>query len=540
MKKKEILRRRVPGIALSAVLVFSFTGCAGSAMRGSVNLMEEGYDASARGSVNLTEEGQGASAGKNRPALIVSEPFSPEAEGGTAELADADELFHVLEQLAYSSETCDGLPEYSITFPESGLSGESTQYDVNLTEGWVWKNRDMEAELTGSSAEELLRLICGAAPAEDNGVEGAALITDFGLRLLRVSPEPAEGGNILLSPLSVLSALAMTANGAGGDTLEQMEAVFGMSVPELNQYLSAYREALPEGEKYKLHIANAIWFKDTGSFSVEQEFLKRNEEFYQAGLYKASFDDSTLEDINGWVKDNTDGMIDRILDRISQDAVMYLVNALAFEAEWEKVYQTDQVREGIFTKEDGTCQDVTLMYSSEHQYLASERAEGFLKYYADGKYAFAALLPGEGIPVEDYLESLTGKELHKMLDNPVEVKVNAAIPKYKSEYGAEISQVLAAMGMPDAFDADRADFSGIGFSLEGNLYISRVLHKTFIEIDSKGTKAGAATVAAMASGAAMTPQEEVRTVYLDRPFVYLIIDCEEKLPVFIGVVTSVR
>ena len=367
--------------------------------------------------------------------------------------------------------------------------------------------------------------------------ESAIAVTDLAVRLFQQSVE--DGKNMLISPLSIINALAMTANGAEGKTLSQMEEVFGLSVSELNEYLYAYTKALPAGEKYKLSIANSIWFKDEESFTVEPGFLQANADWYGAGLYKVPFNNSTLSDINNWVEENTDGMIKDILDSIPKAAVMYLVNALAFDAEWNNIYYDYQVREGVFTKEYGIQQQAELMYSMEHQYLVDTNAVGFIKYYADKKYAFAALLPDENISVIDYVDSLTGEKLASMLANPADKKVNTAIPKFESENSIELNDILKAMGMTDAFDYTVSDFSGIGSSKDGNLYISRVLHKTFIAVDEKGTKAGAATVVEMEAGSAMIEPEEIKTVYLDRPFVYMLIDCEANLPVFIGTVMDI-
>lgn len=366
----------------------------------------------------------------------------------------------------------------------------------------------------------------------------ATSVTDFAVRLFQQSLE--EDKNTLISPLSVISALGMTANGAKEETLAQMEQTFGIGVSDLNEYLHEYMEQLPEDKnRYKLSMANAIWFRDTESLTVEKEFLQTNANFYDAAVKKAPFDNSTLKEINAWVSDNTDGMIDNILDRIPDSAVMYLVNALAFDAEWQEIYYEHQVRDGEFTKEDGTKQEVQLMYSMERGYMEDDNAEGFIKYYADGKYAFVALLPKEGISVSAYADSLKGEELHTMLTNLSDRKVRAAIPKFESEYSLVMNDVLMDMGMKNAFDVDRADFSALGSSDNGNLYISQVRHKTFIAVDERGTKAGAATIVEMADGAAME-MEEPAVIYLDRPFVYMIVDCEEWVPVFIGVVHSVE
>ena len=368
--------------------------------------------------------------------------------------------------------------------------------------------------------------------------DGTKAVMDFSVQLFQKSME--TDGNTLISPLSVLYALAMTANGANGETLSQMEAALGLPIDQLNEYLYAYMRALPDGDKYKLDVANSIWFKDTGTFTPNQDFLQANANWYGAGIYKAPFNNDTLKEINAWVSEHTDGMIQNILNEIPPEAVMYLVNALAFDAEWQDIYMETQVRDGTFTTEGGTAQDAQFMYSEEDLYLTDEEAAGFIKYYAGRKYAFAALLPEEGVHIKDYAASLTGEKLSALLSGAKQCHVNAAIPKFECAYSTEMSKILKTMGITDAFDDARADFSGIGSSTEGNLCISRILHKAFIAVDEKGTKAGAATVVAVEATSAWIDPAEIKTVYLDRPFLYMLIDCETNLPVFIGAVMDIE
>lgn len=366
--------------------------------------------------------------------------------------------------------------------------------------------------------------------------EDSTAVMDFAVRMFQQSAK--NGENTLISPISIISALAMTANGAKENTLSEMENVFGLPISKLNEYLYAYRNALPTDKKYKLNIANSIWFKDDDSFTVNQSFLQTNADWYDVDIYKAPFDKSTLKDINSWVKGKTDGMIKDILKEIPDDVVMYLVNALSFDAEWQNIYNEKQVRDGTFTKENKETKDVELMYSTENQFLRDDSAIGFIKYYADRNYAFAALLPNEGVSVTEYIASLTGKRLNEILSNVEGVKVKAAIPKFKFEYSVEMREILMAMGMINAFDYKASDFSGIGTSKNGNISISRVLHKTYITVDEKGTKAGAATVVEAVTESMMEPDRE-QLVYLDRPFVYMIMDCETNLPIFIGTVMDI-
>lgn len=581
--------KRFLGVTMSAAILLTFTGCADSASTQiSENLMA-GITPGESGFTHVTplpseeEKGETQVEGSYSAVIepmgnnIVEEGSAAGESVGKRSLENADELYAFLNRLDYSGVTYDNIQEYSITFQEG------TQYYVDISGGIITcgdssakladnevlmlcqmmeaaKQYETEAENgteTGNASERGNGMNAGNASEKGNEMNAenvsergngmnagntaeavaAAAVADFGVRLLRNSFSRDESRNTLISPLSVISALAMTANGAQGDTLQQMEDVFGCSIPELNSYLASYLQTLPEEEKYKLHIANAIWFKDSGAFSVEQGFLQANADLYHVGLYKAPFDHTTVKEINGWVAEHTDNMIKNILNEIDEYAVMYLVNALSFDAEWESVFYEHQVRDGIFTKEDGTTSKMKLMYSTERDYLETEQAEGFLKYYADRKYAFAALLPKEGVTVSELLDSLTGEELHSILEHPVNTTVHGAIPKFKSEYNAELREILLEMGMEDAFDMEEADFSGIGSHREGNLYISNVVHKTFIEVSERGTRAGAATMVAMSAGAA-APQE-IRTVYLDRPFVYMIVDCETNLPVFIGTIMEV-
>ena len=383
------------------------------------------------------------------------------------------------------------------------------------------------------ASDLMLNVSARAVDVQPDMEAGAAAAADFGVRLFQASLE--EGKNTLISPLSVLYALAMTANGADGNTLAQMEDVLGMDCGNLNSFMLAYMDKLPAAKNYKLSLANSIWFKDDPNFTVEQNFLQTNADYYGAGVYKAPFDGRTRNDINNWVKQRTDGMIPAIVDEIPPDAIMYLVNALAFEAQWAEIYRESQVWERAFTTEDGRRQTVDLMLAEEHAYLEDSQATGFIKYYKGRKYAFVALLPNEGISVTEYVQSLSGDHLRQLLAEPQRVSVETAIPKFESACNLELSDMLMAMGMTDAFDYAAADFSRLGaYHREGmSIGISRVLHRTYISVGEQGTKAGAATAVEMNPGSA-APEMEIKEVILDRPFVYMLIDCETNLPFFMG------
>ncbi len=390
-----------------------------------------------------------------------------------------------------------------------------------------------------STANDLMANVTARRLAKDAALlsaENALPPTDFAIRLFQACLEDEK--NTVISPVSVLYALSMTANGAAGDTLAQMDSVLGMDVPTRNNYLRAYRAALPIDEKSKLHIANSIWFPEDDSLTVRPEFLQTNADSYGSDIYQIPFDNTALRVINGWVDQNTDGMIPAILDELSPDTIMVLVNAVAFDAQWQKVYGEHQVWPEVFTTEAGVRVETDMLHSSESMYLETDNATGFVKYYAGADYAFAALLPDEGVTVRELAEGLTGEEVTSLLSNPQYTMVDVTMPKFESTYDVELTDILMAMGMPDAFDGNAADFSGIGTSAKGNLFIAKALHKAYIAVDEQGTKAGAATAVVMETTAAMPPEDK-KEVILNRPFVYMIFDREANLPLFIGTVMTV-
>jgi serpin B len=363
-----------------------------------------------------------------------------------------------------------------------------------------------------------------------------ALVADFGMRLFRASFK--EDQNTLISPMSILAALAMTANGAEGETLSQMETVLGQSRDALNswyQYGTVYDDNV-------LNSANAIWFRE--DVAVEKSFLQTNADCFGAGAYQAPFDDTTVKEINSFVEKNTKGMIPEILREVPSEAVMYLVNALAFEDKWEEEYMAHQIRDGIFTKEDGTRQNVDMMWSEENRYYENDLCMGFRKYYRSGepnRFAFVALLPKEGVSLQALVNGLDGKHLQEFLAQPEEATVVAAIPEFETEFDVQMGEILEEMGMTDAFDDEKANFSGMGTYAGEDLFISRVLHKTFISVAEQGTRAGAATVVEMAPEAAPpTEPEEIKRVILDRPFLYMIVDTSSNTPIFMGTLMEIQ
>ena len=362
----------------------------------------------------------------------------------------------------------------------------------------------------------------------------------FGVDLLKKSFNPQKSGeeNILLSPFSISSALAMTANGADGKTKEEMEKVLGngLTLDDINEYMAYYVANLPDEEKEKLCVANSIWMKNDPSLEVKRDFLEANKKYYNSAIYQTPFDNSTVNDVNHWVDKTTKGMIPTLLtpDSLNPDDLMMLINTLYFEAEWKKIYTGTE--KGKFTDLNGNVHDIERMESEETMYFDLGDADAFKKPYVNDNYSFVGILPKEKDIVQ-YINDLDGEKLAEGLKecvDPDTVELHVMIPKFKYNYSKSLKDILSDMGMSEAF-SKKADFTKICDSLNGPLYIDDVFHKTRIEVTEKGTKAAAVTYVMM-MGAAARPQKEKVYIELDRPFVYMIVD-KNNVPVFIGAAT---
>ena len=377
-------------------------------------------------------------------------------------------------------------------------------------------------------------LAAAAEPDSTLAGETALAALSFAGDLLRQT----EGENRLLSPVSLLCALGMVLSGARGETRRQMEDALGVSGQTLASFLGPWLSALASEEASPLHAADGIWLADKPGLRVSDAFLELNREYYGAGVECCPFDEAALQNINDFVARNTDGMIDRILDRLDPAGVMVLVNALSFEAPWAQPYRENEVIPGEFHPETGEAREVPFLHHGEKLWLADENTTGFLKPYEGGRYAFAALLPAEGLSMEDYLASLTGEKLLGLLRGVQKAEVLTEMPKFEVSCSFELTPALQDLGMTDVFDPARADLGDLGSCDGGNLYVGQVAHKTFLQLDETGTRAGAATgVVVMEASMRL---DEPKRVVLDRPFVYLLVDLETSLPLFIGTLDRVE
>lgn len=397
--------------------------------------------------------------------------------------------------------------------------------------------------LTGCGAQQSLSTQTPAVPAaefmqlEPDGKETdigfSAAQYRFALELLRNVQKAKGQANVMVSPYSVMQALAMTANGAANQTRAEMEQVLGngISVNDLNEYLYAWRTNQPDSDSCQLHTANGIWI-NRDIEQINQLFVTQNQNYYAAEIRKAAFDQRTVKEINGFVNKATGRMIPEILSGLDPEASAVLVNAVSFEGKWAVSYEKKQIRDGVFHNADGSESTVQMMHGEESEYLESEDAVGFLRYY-DGPYAFAGILPPEHISVQDWLDAQSPESLLAMIEGRQECAVMSVMPAFTADTDVHLEQILPDMGMPSAFSGS-ADFSCMS---DTPMRISEVIHKTHIEVDAKGTKAAASTAVVMQKNDAEVMPE--KTVRLDRPFVYMILDMNTELPVFVGTVQQI-
>ncbi len=365
---------------------------------------------------------------------------------------------------------------------------------------------------------------------------------DTSLRMLKylAANEQDRNRNILISPESILTAMAMTEIGAANNTLTEMEQAFQCPSDELCTGLSALNRRLAASKAVKYHVANSIWYKDNeNDISVKDTFIEKNREFFDAQIFKAPFTNDTVNDINSWVNSNTKGMIPKIIEELNEDTVMLLINAIAFDGKWEDQYEDSQVSKKPFYNDQNNLQKIVFMLSGhENTYVNIHGANGFVKPYEGGEFAFLGLETPEGMQVDQFLQELTVHDFFTGYSNRSrEYDIKTYMPEFKYDYSKSLVDMLKSMGIHDAFNDLTADFTWIT-PPEQPLVISNVLHKTHIELDRNGTKAAAVTAVTMDKATAIFTPKEI-TVNLDHPFVYAIIDTSSGLPLFIGTVKTV-
>lgn len=392
--------------------------------------------------------------------------------------------------------------------------------------------------LAGCSAAEQLSAEPISLTAQELSAHGpdtqnaCDALSAFGLELLRNTKQAGE--STLLSPLSVILALSMAANGAEGETMAQFqETMGGVSLEALNaacqSLLSDYRQL---GSSTRASIANSLWVDPEGQIS--EEFTGRCMGIYGAEVFQGELSSSGIvNEVNRWVSKQTKGLIPELVQQpFPEDTAALLVNALYLNNTWELEFDPISTYPRKFTHSGGQVEQMDFLHhSTDLLYLQGEDAQGVVLPYDDGRLAFAAILPNSP-DLGGWLDSLNGNALSQLVQGADEQRfLHLAFPKFEAEWSGSLQEILKDMGLEDAFTPGQADFSRMGDHPNG-YYLSEVIHAAKLQVNEKGTEAAAATLVAAGDGA--PPPAEGIELLLDRPFLYGIFDRQNGIPLFLG------
>lgn len=362
---------------------------------------------------------------------------------------------------------------------------------------------------------------------------------DFGFELYKnVFSSETEYDNLMVSPLSVSLALAMTYNGARGETqtaMEQTLRVHGLTPEEINTSCHDLVVALKSLDPgVLLKIANAIFYRN--DFEVEHEFITTNQHYYDAEVAPLDFGmrQEALETINGWVAEKTHDKIETIVDQITPDQVMFLLNAIWFKGTWQKEFNEESTKSLPFHLENGTTiQTETMQRRDTLPYMSNDLFSAVQLSYGKGNYNMFVFLPSEDKDLKEIIDNLDAENWGNWMDSFEETKsVDIKLPRFNYAYEIKLNEVLTEMGMGIAFTG-AADFTGI--NRQGGLSIDYVKHKSFIEVNEEGTEAAAVTVVAFERTSA-GPQKV--PFYVNRPFFYAITEKDTGAILFMGTVKN--
>jgi serine protease inhibitor len=354
----------------------------------------------------------------------------------------------------------------------------------------------------------------------------------FGINLFKAVQHQDSDKNLFISPFSALEALSMTYNGANGVTEAEMADVLGFSgysdtaVNEYNQSLS--KALIAADEKVKFEVANSIWYK-TG-FNVLQSFIDVNKKYYDAEVSALDFSNpDAVNTMNSWVSEKTHGKIPTIIDAIPDYVVMYLINAIYFKGTWRYQFDKSKTAEADFYLEDGS--DVShqqMAIEAEIYYYEDDDFQAIELPYNNGTFNFRILLPKSGKKINNIISNLDDAKWADITNSMVKTKTVVKIPKFKFEMSFLLNDALISLGMVSAFD--NADFSSIDGAYD--LFISRVIQKTYIDVNEEGTEAAAVT--AVEVGVTSVGPDNAKYFIANRPFIYAITEKSTGAILFIG------
>jgi serine protease inhibitor len=344
---------------------------------------------------------------------------------------------------------------------------------------------------------------------------------EFAFDLFGVLASAHPDSNVFISPISVSMALGMAVNGAEGETYQQMVEALGLSTLTLDQINASYQGLidllLELDPSVETNVANSVWIRE--SFPVEASFLEVNRQFFDATAQTLDFGGPTATPtINDWVRQETRGRIPTIIDRIPDHYVMFLINAVYFKGLWTEPFDPENTREEPFQLRNGSTRTVQMMRHAEGRFpfAATPDYTAVELPYGGEAFAMTIVVPREGRTLDEVVADMDAAAWRDLVSRLETERVGVALPRFRLEYEKKLNDVLKSLGMELPFEGGYADFSKINRQLGKDLYIDEVKHKTFVEVDEKGTEAAGATSVGIGI-VSMPPQ-----VVADRPFLFAI------------------
>jgi serine protease inhibitor len=383
--------------------------------------------------------------------------------------------------------------------------------------------------------------VAGAA-GESPAATVADAGNDFGFRLLRTLAAEPGAGNVIISPLSVSQALAMTYNGARGKTKTAMARALGFgSIDDqrLNdsnrRLLEALRKADPDT---RLEIADALWLRK--GMAINPQFVALGKDFYRAEVERLDFAGNpggATATINGWVDRVTQGKIPSIVSDLKRDTVLVLTDAVYFKGAWVNPFEPSNTKPRAFFLPGGKSLTTPMMERRGfYPYLETGDFQAIRLPYGNEQFAMYVFLPRRKDGLSTFLESLNRQDWAEWIGKLANANGTIVLPKFQLRYGRNLNGALTAMGMGVAFDKMAADFSGIESSQP--IHISDVEHKTYVKVDERGTEAAAATAVTMRPLAVFAGPGEPFNMIVDHPFAFAIAERETGALLFVGAVVD--
>lgn len=359
----------------------------------------------------------------------------------------------------------------------------------------------------------------------------------FGFKLFKEIVKEQKDKNIFISPLSVSMALGMTYNGANGKTKEAMRKTLelaDLTIREVNKSYQSLIELLTRLDpKVRFQIANSIWYRQ--EFSFEQEFINLNMTYFNAEVRGLDFNDPNASKvINGWVDENTNGKIKKIVDVIDPSMVMFLINAIYFKGTWACEFDENLTKDDWFILFDGSKKPCKMMMQGgSFQYFETADFQVIDLPYGEGDFSMSIFLPRPQKNLDFLIAELNQENWNQWINSFSKHEGTLQFPKFTLEYELKLNDILKTLGMAIAFDPYQADFTKMYKGPE-RLFISKVKHKTFVEVNEEGTEAAAVTSVEMKC-TSVAPSFLMR---VDRPFVFVIRENHSQTILFMGKITE--